>query len=134
MDIPLKCECRKVRGVATDVSAGAGTRVVCYCDDCQEFANYLDRGNTVLDEHGGTDIFQLAPARVTITQGREHIRCLHLTNKGTFRWYAGCCNTPIGNTRDASFPFVGMIEICQGLPARGEGPGLSLSVNRRFDL
>jgi len=63
----------------------------------------------VLDEHGGTDIFQTSPSSLTITQGMDQIGCLHLKENGTHRWYARCCNTPIGNTAKPSLPFVGII-------------------------
>jgi len=62
-----------------------------------------------MDEFGGTDIVQLTPAQVTIDQGMEHLRCLRLTPKGLYRWYAGCCKTPIANTISPGFPFVGLV-------------------------
>lgn len=109
VDVTLKCRCGAVQGVARNVSADTGTRIVCYCDDCQAFARYLDQEDTVLDEYGGTDIFQITPAQVEITQGAELIRCMRLTEKGLFRWYTACCKTPIGNTLSAGVPFVGII-------------------------
>jgi hypothetical protein len=108
-DLRLQCSCGKVAGVARNVSATSGTRLVCYCDDCQAFARYLDREDTVLDQHGGTDIFQLTPSQVEITQGSEQLRSLRLSEKGMFRWYTECCKTPIANTASAGLPFVGMI-------------------------
>ena len=105
----MKCECGGVQGVATDISPETGKRIVCYCDDCQAFANYLGRADSILDEYGGTDIFQTSPNRIRITKGNEHIRCMRLTPKGLHRWYAGCCKTPIGNTLSAGVPFVGVI-------------------------
>lgn len=109
MDVPLKCECSKVQGLATHISPGYGNRIICYCNDCQAFANYLERGSSILDEYGGTDIFQLSPSQVKITAGKEHIRCIRLRPKGLYRWYTNCCKTPIGNTMSAALPFVGMI-------------------------
>jgi hypothetical protein len=86
--------------------------VVCYCGDCQAFAHFLGRAAEVLDPHGGTEIFQTSPARVEITQGRERLACMRLTPKGLLRWYAGCCNTPIGNTLiTRAVPFVGLIQL-----------------------
>jgi len=64
----------------------------------------------VLDAHGGTDIFQSSPAQLEITAGRERLACLRLTRNGVLRWYAACCNTPIGNTLPTpKIPFVGLI-------------------------
>jgi len=42
-------------------------------------------------------------------QGQHHIAGLRLTPNGLFRWYAGCCNTPVGNSLGPSVPFVGII-------------------------
>jgi hypothetical protein len=83
--------------------------LVCYCSDCQAFADELDAADRVLNEHGGTEIIQVAPSRVTFTQGHEQIACLQFSEKGAFRWYAKCCNTPIGNTAKPSVPFIGLI-------------------------
>jgi Family of unknown function (DUF6151) len=98
-----------MRGVA-DVSPASGMRVVCYCDDCQAFAHFLERDD-VLDAHGGTDIFQMAPARMRITEGAAELRSMRLSDKGLYRWYAGCCKTPIGNTLSPQFPFVGTVHV-----------------------
>lgn len=108
-DLNLGCQCGKVKGIAKNVTASSSNRVVCYCDDCQAFANEIGAGDRVLNEFGGTEVFQLAPARVQLTQGQDHIACLHLTEKKTFRWYAACCNTPICNTVKPSFPMIGLI-------------------------
>src|SRR5262249_49832287 len=60
LDLPLRCRCGRVRGVASDVSSSSGFRFVCYCEDCQAFARFLERPD-VLDPAGGTDIFQSFP-------------------------------------------------------------------------
>jgi hypothetical protein len=85
-----------VRGVASGVSASTGFRFVCYCTDCQAFARLLERPD-VLDPAGGTDIFQMPPGRVKLTEGTDALRCLRLSDK-VLRWYTDCCRTPIGNT------------------------------------
>lgn len=108
-DVKLSCQCGNVRGLAQGISPRHGTRVICYCRSCQKFPQHLGSAERVLDAHGGTDIYQLAPQQVRITQGAEHIRCLRWSAKGLHRWYAGCCNAPIGNTVSAKFPFIGII-------------------------
>lgn len=108
-DIPLQCGCGKVKGIAHDISPRTGTRVVCYCDDCQAFARFLNGETTVLDEYGGTDIFQIAPAQVEITAGAEYLSSMRLSPKGLIRWYSQCCKTPIGNTISGAIPFVGLV-------------------------
>lgn len=108
-DIAFSCGCGKVQLLATQVTPESGTRIVCYCKDCQAFAHFLNRGDTVLDAHGGTEIFQMPMAYVQVTHGKEDLRCMRLTHAGLHRWYTGCCNTPIGNTMGAGMPFIGLI-------------------------
>ena len=96
MDLPLRCRCGRMRGVASNVSPSTGFRFVCYCEDCQAFARFLDRTD-VLDPAGGTDIFHMPPGRVKLTAGTDAMRCLRLSDK-VLRWYTECCRTPIANT------------------------------------
>jgi hypothetical protein len=98
-----------VTGIAEHVTRKSSTRLVCYCSDCQAFANKLGTAERVLNEHGGTEIFQVAPSRLKILQGQDRIACLKLSKKGPYRWYATCCNTPIGNTMKPEIPFIGLI-------------------------
>lgn len=104
----LTCRCGNVSGRVTDASPRAASRIVCYCDDCQAFLHHLDRAD-LLDLHGGTDIVQVAPACVAFDRGAEQIVGLRLTQKGLYRWYAACCNTPLGNTLSPAIPFVGIV-------------------------
>ncbi len=98
-----------MRGVAREITPRRVHRVVCYCDDCQAFAWFLERDDE-LDAQGGTEIWQLTPAQVRIEQGESAIRCMRLSSKGMYRWYAGCCKTPIANTMGAArLPFMGLI-------------------------
>ena len=110
-DLPLRCACGKLRGLARDVSPELGNHVVCYCGDCQAFARFLDRPGTT-DDAGGTAIFQLPPSHVTLTEGLDQLRCMRLSARGLHRWYAGCCRTAIANTVGAGTPFVGLIHTC----------------------
>jgi hypothetical protein len=106
--ISLRCQCGRVRGMATQLSPSAGTRLICYCDDCQAFAHFLKRAD-VLDSAGGTDIFQMAPANLRLTQGEDALRSLRLIPKGMIRWYTDCCHTLVGNTINGRVPFVGLV-------------------------
>ena len=111
-DISLQCACGNIQGSAKNIGPNSGIRIVCYCDSCQAFANYLSREYTstsYLDNYGGTDIFQLTPDKLKITSGQNDIARIKLTEKGLHRWYAKCCGTPIGNTVSAALPFVGLI-------------------------
>ncbi len=106
----LTCACGAVRGVLRDATPRRVHRVICYCTDCQAFANHLKRGETVLDAHGGTDILQMSSRHVEFDSGIDELACLRLTARGLFRWYTRCCRTPIGNTPPtARAPFVGLI-------------------------
>ena len=108
VDLPLRCRCGRMRGVASDVSRSTGFRVVCYCKDCQAFARFLERVD-VLDPAGGTDIFQMPPGHVKLTAGTDAMRCLRLSDK-VLRWYTECCRTPIANTAARpNFPVIGLV-------------------------
>lgn len=109
MDIPFQCRCGLVRGVVQGASPDAGHRAICYCDDCQTAAHALNAADRLLDAQGGSDIYQVPPSLVRLTQGTEHLRCLRLSPKGLMRWYAGCCDTPLVNSLDTPrSPFVGV--------------------------
>jgi len=134
MAIPLRCKCGRVRGVAVDVSPSSGFRFLCYCRDCQAFARFLDRAD-VLDPAGGTDIYQMPPARIKLTEGADTIQCLRLSDK-VLRWYAGCCRTPIANTgADARFPLAGVIHsfMDHGATGRSRDEVLGLPLCRIFE-
>jgi hypothetical protein len=119
-DVPLRCACGAVRGVARGLGPSRGHRVVCYCDDCQAFAHFLGAAERILDPHGGTDIFQTSAGRVEIDEGRSRIACVRLTPRGPLRWYAGCCRTPIANTPPSPHvPFAGLIHAFADFAATG---------------
>lgn len=104
--VKLRCRCGSVRGTVEEVSPSTVNHAICYCDDCQTFANFLG-SEGITDAWGGTDIVQVGPARMKITEGAEHLRCVRLSPKGLHRFYAGCCKTPIGNAMPP-VPFVGI--------------------------
>jgi hypothetical protein len=91
---------------------------VCYCDDCQIYALHLGLPD-VLDARGGTDACMLTPSQVTLTQGAEQVRCMRLSPKGLYRWYAGCCNTPLANTVSPRLPFLVLVHSCMDHAADG---------------
>jgi len=107
--INLKCACGAVQGKTADIDKNVGNRIVCCCDDCQSFAEYLKQEDAVLDQYGGTDIFQMPISHMKISQGHDQIACVKLSEKGMFRWYAKCCNTPIGNSLGSQMPFIGVV-------------------------
>jgi len=58
-DLKLKCNCGKVTGILFNVKPRCGNRLVCYCKDCRNFAKYFDNADDILNEFGGTEIFQI---------------------------------------------------------------------------
>lgn len=105
----ISCKCGGLQGELDTNVAQRGNRLLCYCKDCQAFANALEHPEDTLDEMGGTEIIQVSAAGVRITSGHEHLACLKLTENGIGRWYASCCNSPIGNSPGLGMPFIGLI-------------------------
>ena len=130
-DIPLRCRCGHVCGVARDVAPSAGFRFVCYCQDCQAFARFLGRPD-VLDAAGGTDIFHMAAGRVKLTAGTDAVRGLRFSSK-VYRWYADCCRTPIANAAGPRFPVVALIHSFMSLGPRPRDAVLGPPLCRIFE-
>lgn len=104
--IPLRCRCGAFRG---SVDADDGIHVVCYCDDCRAYVHALDRKD-LLDENGGSEIWQTTPSRLKVSAGLDQVRCLRLSAKGMLRWHTVCCQTPIGNSMsNPGVPFIGLL-------------------------
>ena len=109
MSIELKCECGALQGNIT-LSTKLGRRIVCMCDDCQAYAHFLGRADQILDKNGGTDIFPVRPCDLHLTHGLQNLKCMRLSDQGMYRWYAGCCKTPIGNSMTSpKVPYIGLI-------------------------
>ncbi|NKB99124.1 MAG: hypothetical protein GKR90_11615 [Pseudomonadales bacterium] len=108
--LQIKCECGAVKGTLQD--SPAGNRLVCMCSSCQAFARFLGQAK-ILDEHGGTDIYQVTPSQIAFSQGVQEIRCMRLSDSGIWRWYTDCCKTPIGNTMASTkIAFLGLPTVC----------------------
>jgi hypothetical protein len=108
---PLRCQCGQLQGqVRVDARLNHG---VCSCRDCQAFAHFLGQADAVLDGQGGTEIVATLPQNVRFTQGASQLACMRLSPNGLLRWYARCCNTPIGNTPPGyKLHFVGLVHTC----------------------
>lgn len=109
-DVDLSCRCGEIRGRVAGVSPRTVNRVICYCADCQAFAHHIGCAE-LLDEHGGSDIVQVAPGSLTFTKGDDEIAGIRLSPKGLYRYYARCCKTPLGNTLDPKIPYVGIARV-----------------------
>ncbi|WP_299402213.1 DUF6151 family protein [Acaryochloris sp. IP29b_bin.148] len=111
MAYPIQCQCGNVQG-SIDESASIH-RVTCYCRDCQAFAHFLGRSDDMLDHRGGLEIVQMLPKHISFAQGTEYLACMRLTESGLLRWYANCCNTPIGATLPShTLSFMGVVHNC----------------------
>ncbi len=67
-----------VTGTASNASPSTVSRVVCCCDDYQSFAACLNQSDAVLDQFGGTEIYQTSQSQVKVDEGIEHLRCMRL--------------------------------------------------------
>lgn len=133
MKHPFGCRCGTLKG--TIRGPGKAIRGVCYCKDCQAYANFLGKAEEILDAAGGTEIVTVLQGCVTFTHGMEKLACMSLSENGALRWYSNCCGTPIGNTvRDFRVSFVGMVHSCLGEEpgslARSFGP-VRMKVNTK---
>jgi hypothetical protein len=110
---PIACRCGTLKGSLENPRKAV--RGICYCKDCQAFAHFLGQAGTVLDAQGGSDVLAVHPGAVQFSQGQHALACMSLSDKGMLRWYASCCNTPIGNTgRDPKMAHVGLLHSCMG--------------------
>lgn len=107
MPYPVQCACGTVK--AELETTGHEIHCVCYCKDCQAFAHFLRKPETILDASGGTEVIQTSSANLRFTDGLLHVACMRLSANGMLRWYANCCHTPIGNTMaNSKIAFVGL--------------------------
>jgi hypothetical protein len=111
----MACRCGELKGEVSHPERA--NRGVCYCKDCRAFAHFLGDTGDILDEKGGTGVVATQPEHVRFTEGAEHLACVSLSANGLLRWYASCCNTPIGNTvRDYRVSFVTLVHTCLEKP------------------
>jgi hypothetical protein len=107
----LRCQCGQLQGQVNHTAPV--NHGVCYCRDCQAFAHFLGKADSVLDAQGGTEVVATLPQNVRFTQGASQLACMRLSPNGLLRWYARCCNTPIGNTPPGyKLHFVGLVHTC----------------------
>jgi hypothetical protein len=134
MNHPLQCRCGTIKGYVS--SPDVATRAICYCRDCQAFAHFLECSDAVLDAQGGTEVVATLARHVHFTQGLPALACMSLSARGLLRWYASCCNTPIGNTpRDFKTAYVGLLHNClsTGAPSLHDSFGpVRMVVNTKF--
>ncbi|UWQ93288.1 hypothetical protein K3727_06280 [Rhodobacteraceae bacterium M382] len=107
-NVPLNfsCTCGEVRGVVDITALRDGAHIACFCPDCRAGELFFDQPDPA---PGPVALFQTAPDRLTFLRGQDKLGLMRLGPNGLFRWYATCCNTPIGNTlKTHKLPFVGI--------------------------
>ncbi|AMO22937.1 hypothetical protein GCM10027034_34520 [Ramlibacter solisilvae] len=132
---PFQCRCGTVRGEVDEPRRAM--RAVCYCRDCRAYAHWLGHPGQVLDPLGGTDIVATHARYVRLTAGTSALACMSLSPRGLLRWYASCCNTPVGNTsRSGKLPYVGLVHSClaQVRPLEPAFPPVQMDINRQSAL
>lgn len=132
MNHRLQCQCGALHGQVSQTERAL--RGICYCKDCRAYSHHLGQAAAAAhDALGGVEFVATQSQYVTLTDGTQHLACLSLSEKGLLRWYAKCCNTPIGNTmRNWKFPYVGLVHTClRADPASYERafPRLQMRVN-----
>ncbi len=111
MNHRFQCQCGALQGEISQ--AQRAVRGVCYCKDCRTYSNYLGKKSQIHDALGGFEFVATLVNRVSFTRGSENLACLSLSPRGSLRWYAKCCNTPICNTsREPKVPYVGLVHSC----------------------
>lgn len=131
MNHRLQCQCGALHGEVSQTHRAL--RGVCYCKDCNAYSRHLGKETAVHDSLGGAEFVATQAQYVSLSGGTQHLACLSLSEKGLLRWYAKCCNTPVGNTtRNWKFPYVGLVHTClKADPASYERsfPRLQMRVN-----
>ncbi|MDG5751394.1 DUF6151 family protein [Qipengyuania sp. XHP0211] len=94
----FSCACGTVTGSITDVGPKQGDYVYCHCTDSQAVPKLLGAEERILERAGGTALYQTRCARLRFASGEDRLAGVHMTDKPTLRWYAGCCDTPLFNT------------------------------------
>lgn len=111
MNLRLQCQCGSLRGNLSHTHLAA--RGVCYCKDCRAYSHHLGVETVTHDSLGGAEFVATQAKYLSFTDGAQNLACLSLSENGLLRWYAKCCNTPIGGTtRNWKVSYVGIVGVC----------------------
>jgi len=102
----IACDCGQFKAELMAFPKNSPGRLMCYCDDCQQYLHKLERTD-LLDDYGGTEVIPVYPADIKFLQGAEKLQCNRLAKRGNNRWSTTCCNSPIANT-PAGIPWAGL--------------------------
>lgn len=68
---------------------------------------------------GPVNLFVTTQDTLTVTKGAQHLGLFRLSPRGTMRWYATCCNTPLFNTATTpKLPFLSIRVATMPTPER----------------
>jgi len=114
--LDFSCSCSQLQGHIAPDAAKSGLHLVCYCRDCRAAELYFKQPDPA---PGPVDLFQTTPDAITITTGAQNLGLFRLSPRGTMRWYATCCDTPLFNTTpNAKLPFAGIRVATLATPER----------------
>jgi len=142
----VSCACREV---SASIQATCPMRLVCYCGDCQDYVQWLQRERqhapynsssthrNLVDEFGGTHVVHVFKCEIIIISGAQNLKVVtkeRLTSMSLMRIYASCCGTPLFNTvRSGTLvsPMVGVYwnNISEANCPRGEIPRKAATTN-----
>ncbi len=100
MDNPkttFSCDCGEVKVLLSPSAIQTSTRAICYCQSCRGAELHFRKENPNFTREGGVDILLTTPDRIEI-EGADKLKIMRISEKGIFRWYAACCNSPMVNT------------------------------------
>ncbi len=119
----FSCQCGTVAGQIDNVTPKSSNHLTCHCKYCGGFAVHLGQADRLVDDSGATDLLQVAPWSIRFTSGQDRVKALQFSEKGPLRWYASCCNTPLGGTLSRRFPpFCVLVMENLTFPNGGPGP------------
>jgi hypothetical protein len=103
-DLAFACTCGAVTGHLVGATSGGGMHLGCHCTSCRQAELALGQPDP---RPGPVCLFQTTPDRVQFERGTDQLGVLKLSPASkTYRWYATCCNAPLGNTGPGpGFPF-----------------------------
>lgn len=125
----FRCQCGQVE---IHAHGKPMSTVVCYCDDCQTGARYVENLHNaprVLNAQGGTSVTLFPRHRVTYTKGKELLRPhKNRETTATNRNVASCCNTLMSADFDNWIPWITLYEHS----AAGNFPDKEMHIYTKF--
>ena len=111
--VKAQCRCGKVCFM---IDEKAPIHLVCYCDDCQRYAQWAQKqGLSVVDIQGGSRTCQVFRRNVKILRGSDLLQFSYLDPakvpyrpQRMYRGHTVCCNTPMCSAFWEELPVMGL--------------------------